>query len=379
MTTTRRLARNLHPAAWWLWAVGLAAAASRTTNPAVLGLILAVVAYVVMVRRSSAPWAGGFKAYVILGLVVIGIRVVLRTLVDGSQGPTVLFTLPEIPLPDAARGIRLGGPVSLETILAAVYEGMRLATMLICVGAANVLADPKRLLKSMPAALYEVSVAVVVALTVAPQLVESGQRIYRARKLRGERGKRLRVVRTLLIPVLTDALDRSLLLASAMDSRGYGRSAAQPRATRVVTGALVLTGLIGVCIGTYGLLDNTTPDAIGLPMLGVGLVLAWAGFTIGGRRVVRSRYRPDPWLWSEWAVAASGMAAAVVFVVVGDEIALNPSPYVSEWPQLPAAAVVGCALGLLAALAAPPVVTVPPATQRHPDLTRPVDPAVASR
>ena len=25
--------RNLHPGAWWLWAIGLAAAASRTQNP----------------------------------------------------------------------------------------------------------------------------------------------------------------------------------------------------------------------------------------------------------------------------------------------------------------------------------------------------------
>ena len=48
--TTARLPRPLHPGAWWLWALGLATAASRTTNPLLLGLILAVVAYVVACR-----------------------------------------------------------------------------------------------------------------------------------------------------------------------------------------------------------------------------------------------------------------------------------------------------------------------------------------
>ena len=35
-----RLPRALHPGAWWLWAVGLAAAASRTTNPLLLALVV---------------------------------------------------------------------------------------------------------------------------------------------------------------------------------------------------------------------------------------------------------------------------------------------------------------------------------------------------
>ena len=89
----------------------------------------------------------------------------------------MLFTLPELALPEAAAGIRIGGPVSLEGMLAALYDGLRLATLLICVGAANVLANPKRLLKLVPGALHEFAVAVTVALTFAPQLVESAQRV----------------------------------------------------------------------------------------------------------------------------------------------------------------------------------------------------------
>ena len=42
--TGPRPARDLHPGAWWLWAMGLAAAATVTTNPFLLLLIVGVAA-----------------------------------------------------------------------------------------------------------------------------------------------------------------------------------------------------------------------------------------------------------------------------------------------------------------------------------------------
>lgn len=351
-----RLPRALHPAAWWIWALGMATAASRTTNPLLLGLVLAVVAFVVSARRTDAPWAKGFVAYLYLGLFIIAMRVVFRMLLDGQHGEHVLFTLPEIPLPEAAAGIRVGGPVSLEGILAAFYDGLRLATLLICLGAANVLANPKRLLKSVPSALYELGVAITVALTVAPQLVESGQRIHRARKLRGEVGRHTHLFRSIVVPVMTDALDRSLLLAAAMDSRGYGRTAELPRAARRTTGALVLGGLAGVCVGTYGLLDSTTPRPLGLPVLVLGMACAGAGFFLGGRRVRRTRYRPDEWRLPELGVAACGLVVAIVLFVAADIDPSNLSPSLQPltWPPLPPLATAGILVGILPAWIAPP-------------------------
>jgi len=332
-------------------------AASRTTNPLLLGLVLAVVAYVVSARRSDAPWAKGFTAYLWLGLFVICTRVLFRMLLDGQYGSHVLFTLPELPLPEAAAGIRIGGAVSLEGLLAAFYDGLRLATLLVCLGAANVLANPKRLLKSVPGALHEVGVAITVALTVAPQLVESAQRVHRARRLRGEHGRRTRLFSEVVVPVMTDALDRSLLLASAMDSRGYGRTAHVPRRTRIITGVLVLVGLIGVCIGVYGLLDASTHWSLGAPMLSIGLLAAAGGFFIGGQRVQRSRYRPDPWQLPEWGVAACGVAVAATMFIVGsvdpDDLAPSLQPLV--WPSLPLLPTIAILIGLAPAWIAPPV------------------------
>ncbi len=352
-----RLPRRLHPGAWWLWAIGLAAAASQTTNPLVLLLFCAVAWCVVAMRRGDAPWANGFRFYVLLGLVIIAVRVGFRIVFgEAGAGETVLFELPELQLPDAAGGIQIGGPVTLEGVLAALYDGLRIATLLLCLGAANVLADPRRLLKALPGALHEVGVAVTVALTMAPQLIVSGRRIRRARRLRGDLGSRRQIVRTVLVPVLEDALDSSLVLASSMDSRGYGRTAGLPRSTRVFTAVLVLAGLCGVCVGTYGLLDATTPRQLGLPMLLVGSVLALAGLRLGGRRVRRTVYRPDPWRWEETAIVACGIGAAALMVLADavDPGNLYPTLQPLRWPELGLIPAVAAVVGVLPAIVAPP-------------------------
>lgn len=356
-----RLPRPLHPAAWWGWAIAMATAASRTTNPLLLALLLAAVAVVVTARRGDSAWARGFGMYIYLALAIIAIRVAFRIVLDGQHGTHVLFTLPEVPLPEAAAGIRLGGPVTLEGILAAVYDGLQLATIIICVGAANVLADARRLLKSLPGALHEIAVAVTVSLTFAPQMVESAQRIRRARRLRGDTSKRRHLVETVAIPVLTDALDRSLQLAAAMDTRGYGRSAAISAGERRSASMLLLAGLVGMAGGTYGLLDSTTPAWIGTPILLAGVAAAVAGIALAGRRVQRSRYRPDPWRSPEWTVIACGAATAATFIAIaagGGVTALVPSVQPLRWPELPLLPVLAIAVGTAPALLAPP-------TERH--------------
>lgn len=347
--------RALHPMAWWAWALGMATAASFTTNPLLIAVLLSVVGYVVVARRGDAPWARAFSAYLLLGLSVVVIRVVFNVVLGAGIDGHVLVTLPEVTLPEWAQGIDLGGAVTAEEVLAAVYDGLRLAALICCVGAANALANPKRALRSLPPALYEIGVAVVVALTVAPQLVESVLRVRRARRLRGAPGKGFRALRAIAVPVLEDALSRSLMLAAAMDSRGYGRTAGVPAGLRRTTAALVLGGLLGLCLGLYGLLDATAPRVLGLGALGLGIALSVGGLVLGGRRVQRTVYRPDPWRAPEWAVAASGLACGAVFVAAGqyDPLLLHPSLYPLRWPDLPLLPLAALGLGLLPAFVAP--------------------------
>jgi energy-coupling factor transport system permease protein len=162
-------------------------------------------------------------------------------------------------------------------------------------------------------------------------------------------------VRAIAVPVLEDALSRSLQLAASMDSRGYGRSNGAPVRLRRTTSALVLTGLLGLCLGLYGLLDGTAPRLLGLGALAGGLVLSAAGLSLGGRRITRSTYRPDPWRRPEWLVAGSGVICATVMVAAGgyDPLLLHPSLYPLAWPDLPLLPLVAILLGALPAWLAP--------------------------
>ncbi|GAB3938746.1 hypothetical protein GCM10027614_19400 [Micromonospora vulcania] len=113
------------------------------------------------------------------------------------------------------------------------------------------------------------------------------------------------------------------------------------------------------------------PRPVGLGGLGGGVLLCVAGIALGGRRVSRSRYRPDPWQWPEWTVAGCGVVTAVVLGAgTGyDPAALNPSLYPLHWPvlpPLPAAAILVAALAAVAAPTPPPRHRPEPAAgQRH--------------
>ena len=124
------------------------------------------------------------------------------------------------------------------------------------------------------------------------------------------------------LPVLEGALDRAVTLAAAMDSRGYGRSGQLPIRIRRITVALVLGGLLGVCIGLYGLLSADTSAIAGAPILLVGIAASIIGMWLGGRRSIRTRYRADPWRLPEWIVCLSGICAAVGVITAG---IINPA------------------------------------------------------
>lgn len=356
--------RWLHPGAWWAWALGLAAAASRTTNPLLLILIVCCAAIVVSARKPDAPWARSFGFFLRLGVVIIIVRVLAQIIFGASLGTTVILDAPGIALPAWFAGVRLGGEITLESLLFALFDGMRLAAIIACVGAANSLASPSRLLKSVPAALYEVGVSVVVALTFAPQLVSDVSRVRTARRLRGRTTHGIRAIAGSTVPVFEGALERSVLLAAAMDSRGYGRTAGISAPARKLASAFLLIGLVAACIGTYAIVAAGSPALLGLPLLAAGLLVSILGIVMAARRSVRTRYRPDPWWLAEWLVAGAGICAAGVFTwaawthLAGIDTPTDPA----QWPLLPL-------LPLLAlVIAGTPAITAP----RIPQALQPV-------
>ncbi|WP_185995024.1 energy-coupling factor transporter transmembrane component T [Nocardioides campestrisoli] len=360
-----RAPRELHPVAWWVWALGLAAAASATTNPWLLALLAAVSWVVVQACRGDGTWARAYRLYLWLAGITVAVRVLFRVLLGGGVGGTVLLDLPQVQLPEWTTGIRLLGPVTREAVLAGLYDGMQLACILLAFGAANALANPKRLLKSLPPALYEIGTALVVAVTVLPQLADSARRVKHAQELRGSgttspRGRRRRIhgLRRVLVPVLEDAFERSMALAAGMDARGYGRTGPSTPGERRLTGGLMLLALMGSCVGVYGFLDTTAPRWLGWPMLVLGAGCAILALSTAGRRVGRSRYRPDTWQAEEILVAVSGLAVGAGLWWVAQTSLAIAHPGVAAAPMLDLAALLVPLAALLPVLVAPPAPTV---------------------
>ncbi|MEO9094494.1 MAG: energy-coupling factor transporter transmembrane protein EcfT [Microbacteriaceae bacterium] len=302
--------------AWWVWAIGLAVATTRTGSPLAIALIVSAVVVVVFWCRDDSPWARAFEVYLLFGVGIVVIRVAFYVLVGVKSGDQTLLALPRIELPEWTGGISLLGPVSVTGLLGAAFSGFQLAALVVCVGAANALANPKRVLRSLPVSLHQLGTSVVIAVTLAPQLMGSWLRVRRAQQLRGGRGRGARAVLATTLPVLQDALDQALVLAASMDSRGYARFRRGGGSRAMLP--LVLTALLGIALGTYGLLDGTFPLSLGVAAFTIGAGAAAAASLAASHQLRHTRFRPDRWRTTENLVAGAGLCVTVLVAVTAN-------------------------------------------------------------
>jgi energy-coupling factor transport system permease protein len=186
--------------------------------------------------------------------------------------------------------VELFGEVGLQALTGGATDGLRLAAIILSIGMASSLANPRTLLKSTPSALYEIASAISVAINLAPQMISSLQRVQKARSLRG-RSKGLGSMAGTVIPVLEDAIDSSLSLAASMDSRGFGRRGNLSRS--LVVGArlssLMAVGFLSV--GSFALLVGQT-QTFGWVLIAIGIVATFASVRISSKSQIRTRFEP---------------------------------------------------------------------------------------
>ena len=327
--------------AWWLWAVGLATAASRTTNPLLLALVLAVARPRGRRPAQDAPWARAFQYYLVLGArrhrAPGRVPVVFGAARAGRARPVHAADLPAARTGTA--GVRLGGPVAVEgDPRPPSYDGLRLATLLCCIGAANALANPKRVLRVLPGALYELGVAVVGR---ADRRAAAGRErpagAPRPAAARPGPARDCAGCAAIAVPVLEDALGP---VAAARRGDGLARlrpaSATAAPAAAAATAALHARRPGSACAsGAYGAARRRRPRAgSGPPLLGGGVAAvrrrARASAAAGSPA---RRYRPDPWRAPEWLVAGCGVVARRSSVVRRPGQRTRPPSY----PASPAA------------------------------------------
>lgn len=312
--------RDLHPAAWWIWAAAMAVAVTRTTHIAYAVASIVVCALLVERFRGDQPWSRAFNVAMAVAGVVLVLRITIGLLFAVPGAGTTLFSMPRIQLPAWFAGITLGGPVTTQRLGSVLSEGIVIVALIAAIGVATALTNPRRLLRILPGAVHEAGVAVVVATTFTPQLVMSVRRVQEARRLRGHDLSGLRGLRGLARPVVEDALDRAMTLAAAMESRGYGAGSGPKRAAH----GIYLLAVVALAIGGYGMLAYGITSMAALACFVLGSAFAFLGLHLAGKSNPRTIYRPDTWRSAEWSVALPGIATAAL-VTLMPWVSLRPS------------------------------------------------------
>lgn len=300
-------AGRTHPGAWWLAGISLALSASLSSNLLVLLGICALAMSTVRLCRDESPWARSIRFYLILGFVVVVLRVLFRVVFNLADARTDIFlSLPSISI-DLGFGntLHLLGAISVLSMNAALVDGLRLAAIILAIGMANSLANPRKLLRATPGALYEIATAISIAINLAPQLITSLNRVRRSRGLRGH-SKGIKAIPGIVIPVLEDTIEQSMQLAASMSARGFGRRGNRTTKNVLITRITTFLALTFVVAGVAMLLISNASQLVDLSVLVTGFVFAFISFKLSSGRVNRTQYIVLRWQLGDAVVLALG-------------------------------------------------------------------------
>lgn len=213
--------------AWVAWAVTVTVFALTVTNP----LYLALAVLGVTAVGSVAPMAPGAEALRPLLLAGLGLVIFsgLVAAVNGTPGTEVLFTVPGPDAPSWLGGLRFGGPVTTEGLIAASTRALALLAIFGAFAILTTSISPSRLLRATPAALFQAGLVLTIGLSILPATIADAQRLREAELLRG-RNLRWWHLPTLLPTILLGGLERSVRVAEALEARGFGGGSVSPAA-----------------------------------------------------------------------------------------------------------------------------------------------------
>lgn len=135
-----------------------------------------------------------FKQYVWLALFVVFLRVVFRLVFDSFD---------------------------LESAWRAATEGLMLALWVLGFGVLNAFVNFRKFLPRSPKYFKNFITALNIALTLAPEIARSVARVREAGKLRARR-RGFRLLHSVVIPVMSNAIDQAIDLGDSMQGRGFG-------------------------------------------------------------------------------------------------------------------------------------------------------------
>ncbi len=240
---------------WWLWSIILAATTIRTQSNLFMLILILIFVLVVNRRQNLEKWGNPFKLTVQLAVAAMLIRMIFAVLIGTPLPGNVVFSLPQLQLPDWLAGVRVGGDVTSERLMLVFSESMKFAIVIIAFGAASALSSPVQLIKKISGRVYLFGVVLIIAISVLPQIVQSFNRVLAARRMRGLERLSVKNFRSVITPVLEESLERALDLSAAMESRGFGY---HKRPTKYRPEGFNTLDLITIAVALYLLLFTPT-------------------------------------------------------------------------------------------------------------------------
>jgi energy-coupling factor transport system permease protein len=296
-----------HIGAWLAWLAAAAVPAFTTNNPLYLVLIVGAAWIVYAALGRSSPIGTSWGAFVKIGIVLFALTIPFQAL-STHLGQIVLFELP-------ASWPIVGGPITLESVIAGAVSGLALFTILVVFAAFNAVVDHYELLRATPAFLFHAGVIISIAVTFVPQMVLGAKEIRQAQRIRGHRFRGIRDLLPLILPLLANGLERAIQLAETMEARGFGSVVGQTSGRRALLAqAATLAALLALLTGLLIVAFLPGGSAWGwvLAVLGIGGMAAT--LAVQGKQVHRTRYRRARWQGRDTAVAAA--SAAVLAAVL---------------------------------------------------------------
>ena len=319
-----------HTTTWLLWLLAALLPAMLTKNPLYLIILLLAVAVDYTILGRSSPAASSWSAFLKVGLFLAVFSALLNPLTV-HFGDTTLFTLPRATLKaGGAVFLELGGRITLEALSYGLTNGLSLMAILLVFATFNALVNHHKLLRSIPAFMYQTGAVASIAIAFVPQMATSLQEIREAQMIRGHRFRGIRDLLPLFMPLLTSSLERAIQLAESMEARGFGGSISQMDGRKELIHRLsIALALLALLIGAfwYGYF-SASRWAGGLFAASGVLLLGWT-LRAMGQRVERSRYCRELWRRRDTLVSAFSLLSLAVcaFFWLLDRKALVFYPY----------------------------------------------------
>jgi energy-coupling factor transport system permease protein len=321
----------MHTLTWLIWLLTGLLAVGLAPHPLYLTLVFLAAGLVFASQRGDGPLVRSYglflragawlcAGYVLFGVVTVG----------GARGVTVLLRLPELRLPLWLGGVAFGGPITAEALAWGATRGLAIWTLLVLFGVFNGLVDHYRLLRLTPRSLFHAGLAVTIAISFVPAIIEAIREISEAQRARGHRFGGPRSWLPLVGPLLAGSLEKSMQLAEALDARGYGRTSAAQR-TLVWQQSGLLIGLLLLAGGLFAWFYYGTGPArpLALSMLGLAGLAMLLSLRSMGRAVRRSSYRRERWRRADWLVTGACVLCSLSLIALrisGVELVYNPFP-----------------------------------------------------